>query len=156
MEANTALIQRFYTAFQQLDYATMQQCYSDDAVFSDPVFGLMDAEHTRAMWAMLCKNAVNFSLVFDNIQLLDEEYATVDWVATYRFSKTGKTVVNKIKAFMRIKDGLIIEHSDAFSMYKWCSQAFGVTGMLLGWTNFFQNKVRKSARQNLQKFMSKG
>ncbi len=153
MDANTATINKFYTAFQQLDYATMQQCYSDDAVFNDPVFGLMDADHARAMWEMLCKNAKNFSLVFSNIQLLDEEYATVEWVATYTFSKTGRRVVNKIKAFMRLKDGLIIEHSDAFSMYKWCQQAFGVLGIVLGWTNFFQNKIRKSAKANLVKFM---
>ncbi len=66
------------------------------------------------MWEMLCKNAKDFSLTFSDIELLDEEYATCNWVATYTFSKTGKKVVNKIKAFMRIKDGKIIEHSDAF------------------------------------------
>ena len=49
---------------------------------------------------MLCKNAKDFSLTFSNIQLLDEEYATCNWVATYTFSKTGRKVVNNIKAFM--------------------------------------------------------
>lgn len=51
---------------------------------------------------------------FSNIQLLDDEYATCNWVANYTFSKTGKRVVNRIKAFMKLKDGKIIEHSDAF------------------------------------------
>jgi|GEM_PF-4737977 len=60
MNGNEALINRFYTAFQQLDYKTMQDCYQDDAVFSDPVFGLLQGREVKAMWEMLCKNAKTF------------------------------------------------------------------------------------------------
>ena len=38
-DANSALITRFYQAFQRLDAEAMVACYSDDIVFSDPVFG---------------------------------------------------------------------------------------------------------------------
>ena len=75
MNGNEAIINRFYTAFAQLDYKTMQDCYSDDAVFSDPVFGLLQGAEVKAMWEMLCKSAKNFSLTYNNIDLLDEEYA---------------------------------------------------------------------------------
>jgi limonene-1,2-epoxide hydrolase len=57
---NTETINRFYTAFQKLDYATMQSCYSDDAVFNDPAFGLLDATETRAMWEMLMQTREGF------------------------------------------------------------------------------------------------
>src|SRR5450432_2969903 len=103
MSSNEQIIQRFYSAFQKLDYKTMQDCYSDEPVFSDPVFGLLQGNEVKAMWEMLCKSAKNFSLSFSNIQLLDEEYATCHWVATYTFSKTGRNVVNNIKAHMRIQ-----------------------------------------------------
>ena len=102
---------------------------------------------------MLCKNANNFSLNYGNIQHLDEEYSTCDWEATYTFSKTGRKVINKIKANMRFADGKIAEHSDAFSLHTWSSQALGFSGWLLGWNSFFQRKIKNGAKRNLMKFM---
>ena len=152
MEANKQVIEKFYTAFQKLDYQTMNSCYSDDIVFSDPAFGLLRGVEAKYMWEMLCRNAKEFSLTFSNIQLLDEEYATCNWVATYTFSRTGRKVINSIKAFMKLKDGKIIEHSDAFKLSKWAAQALGWKGVLLGWTGFMKRKIQKNARKNLIAF----
>jgi ketosteroid isomerase-like protein len=154
MKDNKQVIERFYSAFQQLDYKTMQDCYSDDIVFSDPVFLILRGDEVKAMWEMLCRNAKNFSLTFSNIELLDEEYATCQWVASYTFSKTGKKVVNHIKAFMRLKDGKIIEHSDAFRLSSWIAQALGWKGLWFGWTGFMKRAVQKNARKRLEKFMA--
>jgi ketosteroid isomerase-like protein len=153
MNDNAGVIRTFYTAFQQLDYKTMNQCYSEDIVFSDPVFLILRGDEARSMWEMLCKNARDFSLSFDNIQLLDEEYATCNWVARYTFSKTGKKVVNNIKAYMKLRDGKIIEHSDAFRLSTWIGQALGWKGILFGWTGFMKRAVQKNARRNLERFM---
>lgn len=155
MEANKHVIEKFYTAFQKLDHQTMNSCYSDDIVFSDPAFGLLRGDEAKSMWEMLCKNAKDFSLTFSNIQLLDEEYATCNWVATYTFSKTGRKVINSIKAFMKLKDGKIIEHSDAFKLSKWAAQALGLKGVLLGWTGFMKRRIQKNARKNLIGFIEK-
>lgn len=155
MTNNEQLINNFYTSFQKLDHKGMNACYSEDIVFSDPVFGLLRGEEARSMWEMLCTNAKNFTLTYGNIQHLDDEYSTCDWVATYTFSKTGKKVVNRIKANMRFANGKIIEHSDAFSLHKWASQALGFSGWLLGWNSFFQNKIKNGAKKNLLKFMEK-
>ncbi len=153
METNEAVISKFYTAFQRLDDQTMNSCYSDDIVFNDPVFGILRGEEATAMWEMLCKNAKDFSLSFSNIQLLDEEYATCNWTATYTFSKTGRKVVNNIKAYMKLKEGKIIEHSDAFKISAWASQALGFKGTLLGWTGFMKRKIQDNARKNLVKYI---
>jgi ketosteroid isomerase-like protein len=155
MEANKHVIEKFYTAFQKLDHQTMNSCYSDDIVFSDPAFGLLRGDEAKSMWEMLCKNAKDFSLTFSNIQLLDEEYATCNWVATYTFSKTGRKVINNIKACMKLKDGKIIEHSDAFKLSKWAAQALGLKGVLLGWTGFMKRRIQKNARKNLIGFIEK-
>jgi ketosteroid isomerase-like protein len=155
MSTNADVISKFYTAFQKLDYQTMNSCYSDDIVFNDPAFGLLRGDEAKAMWEMLCKNAKNFSLTFSNIQLLDEEYATCNWIATYTFSKTGRRVVNHIKAFMKLKDGKIIEHSDGFKLSKWAAQALGLPGVLLGWTGFMKRKIQRNARKNLIAFIEK-
>jgi len=157
MKSNKELINDFYTAFQKLDYAGMNKCYSDDIVFFDPAFGLLRGDEVKYMWEMLCKNARDFSLTFGNIIELDEVYCTCDWVATYTFSKTGRKVVNKIKANMRFSGGKIIEHSDAFSLHKWSTQALGIKGELFGWNSFFQRKIKNQAKKNLLKFIqSKG
>ena len=130
MTNHTAFINKFYTAFQQLDPGTMNSCYSEDIVFFDPVFGFIKGDAVRSMWKMLCSNARDFSLTYSNIVQLDEEYSTCDWVATYTFSKTGRTVMNKVRAHLRFADGKIIEHSYAFSLHNWSKQAFGLAGVL--------------------------
>ncbi len=153
MDTNTAVITKFYSAFQKLDYETMNNCYSDDIVFNDPVFGILRGDEAKYMWEMLCTNAKDFSLTFSNIELLDDEYATCNWVATYTFSKTGRRVVNNIKAYMLLKDGKIIEHSDAFKISKWAAQALGLKGVLLGWSGFMKKKIQNNARKNLVNFI---
>ena len=132
----------------------MQDCYSDDAVFNDPVFGLLQGAEVKAMWEMLCKNAKDFSLDFSGIAAVDEEYNTCNWVALYTFSATGRKVTNRIKAYMRIENGKITEHSDKFDLWKWSRQALGMPGLLLGWSSIIENKVHKTAKANLQKFMA--
>lgn len=155
MQSNAEIIHRFYSAFQQRDYAGMNACYSADIVFSDPAFGLLQGDEVKAMWQMLCTRAENFSLRFSEIELLDDAYATCNWTATYTFSATGRRVENHIKAFMKLKDGLIIEHSDAFSLSKWSAQAMGWKGRLFGWMGWFRRAVQKKARKNLKDFIDR-
>ncbi|MBX2923056.1 MAG: nuclear transport factor 2 family protein [Chitinophagaceae bacterium] len=150
---NKEVIEHFYSSFQRLDAADMNACYSDDIVFSDPVFMLLRGEEVKCMWEMLCKNAKGFSLTFSDIELLDEEYATCKWRAEYIFSTSGRRVVNNIKAYMKLKDGKIIEHSDAFRLSTWIGQALGWKGILFGWTGFMKKAVQNKARKNLLKYM---
>lgn len=156
MLLNEQTINRFYTAFQQLDYRTMQSCYHPDAVFSDPVFGLLDVHETKAMWEMLCTRATNFSLRYEQIRLLDDEYSTCNWTCSYTFLPTGRTVVNKSRAHMQFRNGLIVGHTDAFDIYRWSRQAFGVRGWLFGWTNFMHRRIQVQARVQLELFMTSG
>jgi ketosteroid isomerase-like protein len=155
MNEQKQVIERFYSAFQKLDYKTMNDCYSDDIIFSDPVFLTLREDEVRYMWEMLCKNAKDFSLSFSDIKSVDEEYATCKWVAHYTFSKTGNKVTNNSTAFMRIKDGKIIEHSDAFRLSSWIAQAFGWKGYWFGWTGFMKKAVQNNARKNLLKFIER-
>ena len=154
MNANEELMAKFYTAFQERDYRTMQDCYHDEAVFSDPVFGLLDAEKVRAMWEMLIKNGKDLSIEFSDPESPDE-YGNCEWIAVYTFSATKRRVVNKIKAYMKFADGKIIEHSDAFKLYEWTRQAFGLKGMLFGWTGFMQRAIHRKAVKNLNDFIKR-
>ncbi len=153
MTNNKQIIEKFYSAFQKLDFKTMQECYSDDIIFSDPVFLVLKGDEVGAMWEMLCRNARNFSLGYSDIELIDDEYATCSWTATYIFSQTGNKVANNIKSFMRLRDGKIIEHSDGFRLSSWAAQALGWKGALFGWTGFMKRGIQKNARKNLAYFI---
>lgn len=154
MTADEQVISTFYTAFQNKDFVTMQRCYSDNAIFNDEVFKNLDARHVRAMWEMLIKSGKDLSLTFCNINGTTTP-ATANWVATYTFSKTQRRVVNHIKAEFTIENGKIVAHTDRFNFYKWARQALGLSGYLLGWTNFLKRKVQQSAKDNLTAFMNK-
>ena len=150
-QANSALITRFYEAFAQLDAEAMSACYTDDVLFSDPVFGELRGRQAGDMWRMLTSRAKDFSVVFDQVRA-DDRSGSAHWVATYLFSQTGRTVVNDIQARFVFRDGLIWEHHDHFDLWRWSRQALGAKGLLLGWTPMVQNAIRGQAQKGLKTF----
>ena len=146
-----ALITRFYQAFQQLDAQAMAACYTDDVLFSDPVFGELRGQDAADMWRMLTSRAKDFSLTFDQVQAQGQR-GSAHWVATYVFSQTGATVVNDIQAQFVFRDGKICEHHDHFDVWRWARQALGTKGLLLGWTPLVQNAIRAQAQKGLRAF----
>lgn len=152
MIENSQLITNFYNAFKAKVYKTMQESYLSDAIFNDEVFTNLNGVEAGQMWEMLIKNGKDLELKFEIISS-DENYVNARWIAKYTFSKTGRLVINDIQAFFKIEDGKISQHTDSFDFYKWARQAFGLTGLLLGWTTYFKSKVQKTAMGSLEKFV---
>lgn len=152
MNDNEKLIEHFYKSFAQKDYKAMQDCYADDATFSDAVFQNLNSAEVKAMWEMLIKRGSDLQLEFKNVSA-DEKNGSAEWIATYTFSQTGNKVENRIKANFEFENGKIVKHIDSFDFYRWSSQALGLSGKLLGWTSFLQNKVREKAMKGLADFM---
>lgn len=153
MKPNENLIHHFYTCFKNKDFKGMQACYADNAIFSDAVFKNLDAAQVRSMWEMLIKSGKDLRLEYNHVHT-DEETGTAEWVAHYTFSATGKKVVNRIQASFVFENGKIVQHTDHFNFYKWSSQALGLPGILLGWTDFLKNKIRKRAAENLRLYIA--
>ena len=130
----------------------MQACYSDDATFSDEAFQGLNATQVRAMWEMLIRNGKDLQLEFKDVSA-DEHTGKAYWEASYTFSATGRKVLNKISASFEFENGKIKKHLDRFDFYAWARQAFGLTGILLGWTPYFHKKVNSIAMGNLARFM---
>jgi hypothetical protein len=152
MNANEALITKFYSAFANADAKTMSECYHPKVHFIDPAFGLLKGDQVSKMWEMLLsKSKGNLKIEFSNVKA-DYSTGSASWTAAYNFSKTNRKVINKIIAEFVFQDGLIIKHTDSFDVWKWSKQAFGTIGYLIGWTGFFQKKVQKQALLSLQKF----
>ncbi len=150
------LIDKFYTAFTQLDAETMASCYHSDIIFYDPAFGKLEGQRASNMWRMLCasQKGKNMKVTFNNV-VADDIRGSANWEAHYVFSKTGRKVHNKIEAQFEFKDGLIYRHTDSFDLHQWAGQALGFSGKVLGWTGFFQKKLHTQTNRLLEKFESK-
>lgn len=160
MNNNADTILRFYTAFAQLDAAGMAECYAAEVEFSDPVFSLSGKREVVGMWTMLCEATSQhgrdvWKLDYRDVSAHGDK-GSAHWDAHYRFSATGRMVLNRIDATLRFDvAGLIVEHRDHFDFWAWSRQALGTPGLLLGWTPFLHNKVRRQARANLDKFLAR-
>lgn len=152
--ANADLIKRFYTALGERDAAAMGSCYADHATFSDPVFTKLDADGVRAMWAMLCARASDLEVSVSDIEA-DDESGSARWLASYTFSKTGRTVRNVIDARFEFRDGKIVRHTDRFDLWRWAGMALGIKGQLLGWLPSVQNAIRSEAARGLAAYRRK-
>ncbi len=154
MHENAALITRFYEAFAAGDGETMAACYAPDAVFHDPVFTDLRGAHVAGMWKMLTEQGKDLVIRFSDIHA-DNDTGHAHWEADYTFSVTGKTVNNVIDAEFTFRDGLIATHIDTFHLYRWTRMALGMPGVLLGWTPLVQNRIRRTASKQLDRYMAK-
>lgn len=153
MHPNEDLILKFYTAFQDRDFVTMQNSYHSDAKFSDPVFPGLSSKEVKAMWQMLITSAKALRIDFQNISANDTQ-GRCQWQAWYPFSKTGRKVHNVITATFEFKDGKIVRHHDDFDFWRWSRMALGIPGVLLGWSPIIRNKVQQTAAKQLAKFIA--
>jgi ketosteroid isomerase-like protein len=144
-------IEKFYSAFAQKDWRTMQSCYHQDVVFEDPAFGQLNGDDARKMWKMLCEQGNDLELEYSNVQC-SKNKGTAHWEARYTFSKTGRKVHNIINATFELKDGLIVKHTDNFNLHKWAGQALGWSGKILGGTNLFKKKLHAQTNAALRKY----
>lgn len=151
--SHKALIEKFYTAFQNRDAATMAECYHKDVEFEDPAFGRLKGDEVKSMWKMLLsREGTELKIEFNSVEA-DEKSGSANWIAHYKFGPQKRPVINKISARFEFKDGLIYRHKDSFSMWTWSRQALGTTGLLLGWSGFVKNKVQSNTNQALEKYM---
>jgi len=150
------VIEKFYTAFKNLDAEGMASCYHKDVIFEDPAFGELKGEHASNMWRMLLESqkGKEFIVNFSNINI-DAEKGSASWEAFYDFSKTKRKVHNKIEAKFKLKDGLIVDHRDNFNVKTWAKQAMGFKGALLGGTKFFKRKLNAQTNGMLAKWESR-
>jgi ketosteroid isomerase-like protein len=153
-DENRALAGRFYDSFARGDAAGMNACYAVDIAFSDPVFGVLHGDRARAMWTMLCGGLVDFALTYE-IGAVDDVSGHVHWIATYTYSATKRRVRNEVDAIFAFANGLIAKHNDRFDLWKWSSQALGLSGTLLGWTPFVRAKIAKMAAGRLDAYLAR-
>lgn len=149
---NADIINKFYASFAARDAEGMVSCYANDINFEDAAFGPLHGDDAKNMWRMLM-NSADAKVEWTNVTT-NGDTGAANWVATYIFSKTGRQVVNHVSASFVFQDGKIVKHTDTFDSWKWSRQALGLPGLLLGWSPFLKNSIRKQALERLHKFIT--
>jgi len=152
-DANKTLIRQFYESFDRHDGNAMAAAYAPNARFADPVFGELTAPEAAAMWRMITSRPDSDLQIELREHEADATSGTARWIARYTFPSTGRPVVNHIRARFRFADGKVIEHVDDFPFWPWSRQAFGVVGVVSGWTPILKAAVRRKGRSDLARFM---
>jgi ketosteroid isomerase-like protein len=157
MSDPTAAIERLYAGLEAGDGDAMAACYAPDATFEDPAFGRLEGREVGAMWRMLTGRSTGVSLDLRKHEATGET-GSAHLIATYRFGPRQRPVVNDVRATYRFTpDGLIAEHVDSFDLARWGAQAIGgPVPRLLGRTPLLRRLVRRTARKQLNAFMSAG
>lgn len=154
MLSNKNLVETFFQSMGRGDFRTLNACYSHDIIYSDPIFGLLKGDDVRMMWQMLLEGAKDISVKILEIEDVDEEYITCRYSISYFFEPTGRTISNLPKAFMRIKDEKIIEHSDGYRLSTFIANAYGLKGQVLGWSGFMKKSVQRRYSNLLTQFIN--
>jgi ketosteroid isomerase-like protein len=123
---NRKVVSDFYKAFERKDGAAMSAAYAPNATFSDPVFPSLKNGKGAAMWRMLCQS--EDLKVRHEIVKVDGDTVTAKWVANYKF--LGNDIENHVTSTIKLKDGKIVDHKDAFDMKAWLGQAYGMAAKL--------------------------
>ena len=152
---STDIINGLYEAFSNRDADAMGVFYSDDAQFTDPVFGDLHGNEIRAMWAMLCSQADDLEVTWSGVTATGES-GSAHWEAVYTLTPSGRRVHNRIAAEFEFADGVITRHVDTFDLWQWSKMAIGPMGSLLGWAPPFKNKLRETARRGLDRYVERG
>lgn len=149
-----SIASQFYDAFSRRDGEAMAALYTPETVFSDPVFPHLHGEQSKNMWRMLCSTSKDLRISYEVVSENDLK-AVVKWDAFYTFSKTGRSVHNRVIANLTLRNGRIVAHRDDFSFWRWSRQALGPAGLFLGWSPTVKSKVQAIAAQSLKDFHHK-
>jgi ketosteroid isomerase-like protein len=147
---NAELIRDLYEAMDRHDGEAMAEMYDPDGRFSDPAFGELTGAEAGDMWRMLTRRAEDLRVELVE-HSADGEAGTARWIARYTFTRTGRPVVNDVRAQFGFRDGRILEHRDSFPFWAWARQALGPAGLVLGLPPM-SLLIRRRARQDLSEF----
>jgi ketosteroid isomerase-like protein len=150
MQDNAGLIEELYAAMNRHDGEAMAELYDPSGRFHDPAFGELTGAEAGDMWRMLTGRAEDLTIELVE-HSADGDAGNARWIARYTFTRTGRPVVNDVRARFRFADGRIAEHDDSFSFRRWARQALGPAGLVLGLPPL-SGLVRRRAREDLARF----
>lgn len=143
---SAAVVIRFFESYQKNDWQNMARCYHDKASFSDPIYPDLREESIVYLWfsRLAARRVVDLQY---RVLFADDRKAQVEWSGLSPLH--GKSVQIKGLSTFALWDATIVRQVDEFSFVQWSRQALGWKGWLLGSLRFYQARVQRSARSQL-------
>lgn len=146
-EGAEALIHSFYEAFTQGDIQHLMAAYHPEAVYYSPLTGELRGEALAGWWARLCADAAgNNEAILSHLDA-DDFRGHADWRMQYRYQ--GALVLVGGQADFQFDGGRIRRQTDDFSVWSWASQVEGWRAWSLGWSSYYQARLRERIRRSL-------
>lgn len=145
----------YFEGFKNKNPEQMNALYKPevDGIFNDPIFQNLSTKEVQAMWSMLLRGSKDLTSTYEIVSVTDNS-ATVDWVAYYTYSATGRKVTNRVRSVMQIENGLIVKQNDTFDLCAWTGQALPpVVAQVFCWVPGVT--IRKLARKTLDGYIEK-
>ena len=101
------------------------------------------------MWRMLCARGKDLPSSRASIEADDGARPRALERDATRIGRRGGRVDNDIDATFAFRDGRIVGHVDRFDLWRWATQALGLSGRVLGFTPLLAPLVRKQAASAL-------
>ena len=148
MPANqTHIVEQFYAALNAKDLLTLRSLYHPKAEYNDEIFSL-NYKEILALWYSSMQPEMELVAEVHSIDQQKESIVT-HWTISYTIASINKRITLDEVGRFEFQDGLIIRHTDEYSFYRWCAQAFGVAGMLASWSKWLRKKVRNQAYSSI-------
>ncbi len=147
MSNQLELVKDYYQALNNGDYKKLSKLYHKKASYNDPIFSFQGKE-ILALWYTSTRPEMNMKAVIHAIEE-EKDVVKTEWTVSYTIPTLKKRIsLNEIGVF-RFEENKIIAHSDDYSFYDWCKQAFGLIGVVFGWSNWLKQKVQRQARKSV-------
>ena len=141
------IVEGFYEALNKGDYQFVNSLYHSNASYKDELFELKGVE-IHALWYSAVQPDLNLSVELKSIKEVDGRVIT-EWVMNYTLDIINRRISLNEKGTFIFKGDKIIEHIDEYDFWSWCTQAFGIIGKSLGWSNWLRKRVRNQARKSV-------
>ena len=143
------IIAIFFDCFNQRDFQKLKTFCTFDIYYFDPLYNLLRGEDVFIMWEHVYGEVDDFSLATTDFKDDGDGYYVIDLQVNF---KERKQILQAIKAYIRIEEGMVSEYSSAFSIHGLCKQRHGIIGNLLGWNRLYQNRIKNDARRKLLQY----
>ncbi len=145
------VIQRYFDAMAQGQWQAMARCYHDQASFADPLFPDLRGEqivyHLHRLYEPNSQHARKQIELTTHALFSEDRKAQVQW--ELRCIEAQRPVKLIGLSTFAIWDQFIVRHVDEFPFHHWARQTQGLAGALLGRLPFYQRRLQRSARSQL-------
>jgi len=145
--SDESVIESFLYALQTKEPTQMAIYCLPGIQYFDPLYSYLTGSHVQTMWNYFFTTTDAFVVEYDSIKDLKEGYFSV--CSALFFKRNGRSISLQSTFYFKMEEGFISEYSQGFSLHKFCKQAYGFLGWLLGWNRYYQNRVRNLARRQL-------